>query len=216
LTDTLKRSNRRSLALFAAANAGAATFITSGVPITWEWYAVGRAVAVPSLCALVVSVGLWLLPTSTKETLVFWRRGPSRLPSSRAFSEIARSDPRIDVASLRKRIGDFPRAPGAQTARWYRLYRLHAQEPAVVDAHRAFLLFRDMTALCVLMLALLCVLGLLLSLPLTRALIAASGLLVEYVLLATAGRNAGTRLVGNALAIEASQPPSKAATGGPT
>ena len=208
MTDTLKGKNRRLLALFAAANAGAAAFLTAGLPAATHWTVVARALAVPGLSALIVGVATWVLPARVKETLVFWRVGPSRLPSSRAFSKIAKNDPRIDTNRLRKRLGEFPRTATAQTAKWYALYRLHVTEPAVVDPHRAFLLFRDMAALSVLMLVLLGPLMLLMNLPLQRVLAASLGLGLEYVLLAVAAANAGARLVANVLAIEASAPQS--------
>jgi hypothetical protein len=65
-----------------------------------------------------------LLPSNTKASIVFWRFKDA-LPGHRAFSEHAEADPRIDMAALKKRIGEFPQSPRDQNSCWYRLYQKH-------------------------------------------------------------------------------------------
>src|ERR1700730_9284409 len=63
----------------------------------------GIIVAGVPLLAIVLS---GVLGDTWKARLVFWRWN-NPLPGCRAFSELLASDPRIDVASLRSRLGEF-------------------------------------------------------------------------------------------------------------
>jgi hypothetical protein len=92
-----------------------------------------------------------LLSSDTKARLVFWRWAHP-LPGSFAFSRYAQRDSRIDLAALEKRVGPFPSEPREQNARWYKLYKSICNEPAVIDAHRYFLLTRDYSGIAFLLL----------------------------------------------------------------
>ena len=106
----------------------------------------GKLVALPAALALVIGILSWAVPKSWKETMVFWRIH-NCLPSSRAFTQIASRDPRIDRPHLTHKYGHLPSEPAQQTALWYSLYRKNAEEVAVEDAHCAYLRYREMTAL---------------------------------------------------------------------
>jgi len=153
--------------------------------------------------ALVLGVISWILPAAIKETMVFWRVGPHRLPSSKAFTVVAPADPRIDMARLTTRLGTLPHEPEKQNALWYATYRKHDKELSIMDANGAYLLYRQMAAL-VPFIAFVSF-GLALALASARGNLEVVGviLLLEYVVLVFATRNAGTRLVSNFLAVEA-------------
>src|ERR1700674_5428940 len=186
---TLKQRNRPQLVVFLIANVmsiGAALFGLNAVAALFAEFPrgnpanLGKVVVLPAIAALVLGIISWVLPASFKETLVFWRVGPSRLPSSKAFTVIAPADPRIDMANLTARLGTLPAEAGAQNALWYAAYRKHEKEPPVVDAHSAYLLYREMAALvpfiaCVMF-------GLAVAVPAARNHLAAVGslLLLEY------------------------------------
>jgi hypothetical protein len=226
VSKTLKSQNQAQLVLFVIANACAMAVLLAGWDgfITFasqvlkgNWALIGRMLGLSAVAGLLVGIASWALPRNLKEILVFWRVGLHCLPSSRAFNEIAKSDPRIDVEQLRARVGEFPTTAAEQSSRWYSIYRRHDEEPAVEDANRAYLLYRDMTSLVPIM-VLVTIASILVLHPSPPNWIAALGILLcEFVLLVSAARNAGARLVANVLAIEASVRPTNgpvsAATG---
>ena len=99
---------------------------------------------------IVTTVANGLISAEAKARLVFlrWRHA---LPGHRAFSKYAASDPRIDVAKLKKVCGNkFPEDPVEQNRTWYRLYKAVEGNPSVVQVQRDFLLMRDYAALAAL------------------------------------------------------------------
>lgn len=144
-----------------------------------------------------------LLGPLTKARLVFWRWS-NPLPGSFAFSRHAARDPRIDLAALRSSLKVWPSAPHEQNALWYRLYKLVDNDPAVVDAHRYFLLTRDYTAIAFLLLLVATPLGLA-FLPARSAAIYGGILLLQYLLGRQAASNYGVRFVTTVLALKASK-----------
>lgn len=217
MSKTLKQQNQVPVLLFALANACVLAATLAG----WEnftafvseaskgnWSVVGRSLGVPAIAGLVAGIASWVVPRKLKETLVFWRIGVRCMPSSRAFSKIALVDPRIDVERLRARMGEFPASPSEQSSRWYAIYRKHQKEPAVEDANRAYLLYRDLTSLIPVVGLAAVIVGLAIAQPTARQ--SWVGVIVilslEFLLTSVAARNAGIRLVANVLAIEASEP----------
>jgi hypothetical protein len=209
---TLKQQNRPQLVVFLAVNVigiGAALFGLNAAATLFAEFLhgnfanLGRVIVLPAMSALVLGIISWLLPAALKETVVFWRVGPRRLPSSKAFTVIAPADPRIDMSKLSARLGKLPAEPETQNALWYAAYRKHGKEPAVIDAHGAYLLYREMTALVPFIACI--TFGLAIAAPVARnnLVVVGSLLLLEYLVLMLATRNAGARLVGNVLAVEA-------------
>jgi hypothetical protein len=216
VSKTLKQQNHVSLLLFALANACGITVLLAG----WDNFAafvseiskgnlslIGRTVGVTAIAGLIAGIASWVVPRKLKETLVFWRVGPRCMPSSRAFSEIAHADPRIDVVRLQARVGGFPVSPAEQSSRWYSIYRKHEKEPAVEDANRAYLLYRDMTSFVPIVGLAVIIVTRFVALPAQQRnwIGVAAILLLEFLFIAVAARNAGTRLVANVLALEASE-----------
>lgn len=151
--------------------------------------------AIPVLVVLAAAV----LSAHVKACLVYWK-WIEPLPGHRAFSQYGPADTRIDMDALRKNVGALPTQAREQNALWYKLYRKVGSEVGVADAHKAFLLFRDMAAISFLLLiattAVLIAVG-------TRGstILTAAGLFgVQYVLTVLAARNSGIRFVTTVLA----------------
>lgn len=161
-----------------------------------------KAATVPSIFSLIIGMAGWAIPGPWKEALVFWRTGAKALPSSEAFTKLAARDPRIDVRKLRSRLGALPREPAKQTALWYSLYRKHSDNSSVEDAHRAYLRYREMTALIPLLLIGCAGLFLWRGESLRSLAICGALLILEYLIVLSAARNAAIHLVTNVLAIE--------------
>ena len=110
------------------------------------WFRASISAAAPVIVLLLSS----LLSSDAKAILVFWRFRDT-LPGHRAFSVHAMKDSRIDMEALRKNVGAFPDAPREQNTTWYRLYKKVESEVIVAQAHRHYLLFRDLAALSLLL-----------------------------------------------------------------
>lgn len=141
-----------------------------------------------------------LMPQDFKYVLVFWRVRDV-LPAHRAFTLYVPGDPRIDSAALRARVGVFPTDPRDQQTLWFRLYQKYKSEPSVVDAHRPFLIFRDLAALSFLLAILVTVMlyALGFSIAAWSTLTVFAG---QYVLAALASRQAARRFVCTVLSLE--------------
>jgi hypothetical protein len=136
-----------------------------------------------------------------KARLVFWRwKNP--LPGCRAFSAIMVTDPRIDAARLRSRLSPVPSEPKEQNAAWYRLYKAHADKQTIREAHRAYLLTRDMAALAAVFAVSFSIGGFIAAIGWKVAALYSGALLAQYVIVATSARNYGSRFVANVLAEE--------------
>ena len=212
---SLKARNLKWLTLLAVADAvllGALASIPTApggvVALVME------RIAWSSLAPLAVLLLVNVLPHDIKSMLVYWKpRGV--LPGCEAFTKHARQDIRIDMAALARHVGVFPSAGAEQNALWYRLYKQVSAEPDVVDAHRHFLLYRDMAVLT---------LGVIVLAPLALAwfrapatvwLGTAAFLIVQFLLTAISARWSGIRFVCNVLASHAAGSPVPAVpTGG--
>jgi len=154
-------------------------------------------VSVPIL-AIVLS---GILGDVGKARLVFWR-WTHPLPGCRVFSELLKTDPRIDEAALRVKIGEFPTEPHAQNSLWFKLYRLHSAAPRVLEGHRIYLLTRDMAAIAAVFAVLLSTVVLVGPASYKIAGLYALALSLQYFIIANAARNYGNRFVLNVLSEE--------------
>jgi hypothetical protein len=156
------------------------------------------AASVP-LLAIVLSN---ILGDQAKARLVFWR-WHHPLPGCRVFTELMARDPRIDVPTLKSKLGRLPREPHAQNTLWYRLYDERRADPKIVAAHRTYLVTRDLASISAAFVALLpCSLLAAGAGPYTVSLGYAGLLSVQYVFTASAARNYGKRFVLTVLADE--------------
>lgn len=145
-----------------------------------------------------------LISADHKAILAFWRlKHP--LPGSRAFSVHAPADHRIDLAKLKKNVGEFPVSERDQNSKWYGLYKQVDSDPSVVDSHKNYLLFRDIAAMSLLLVPVLPVVMYFSGVDSTRILVSAAWFLGQYLVTAFATRTTGIRFVQNVLAVHASK-----------
>lgn len=140
-----------------------------------------------------------LIPRPVKEVLVFWRLR-DRLPGCRAFSGVAKRDPRVDPTDLAVLLPVTPMTPTEENALWYRWLKSVETDPAIADSHRRFLALRECAVLLFLLALVSPVLALVPEAGRQVSLHLAIGCAVAYLLVAVAARNAGVRLVSNVIA----------------
>lgn len=141
-----------------------------------------------------------LAPSSAKDVLVFWRF-KDVLPGHRAFSVHAPSDPRIDLAKLKKNVGSFPEIPREQNAKWYGLYKQCASEVTVEDSHQNFLRYRDLAVLSLILTFFAPVVMFALRSSVGEAVAAAGIIGTQYLFAMIAARHHAYRFVTNVLAV---------------
>lgn len=145
-----------------------------------------------------------LISSDHKAILVFWHfQHP--LPGARAFSVHAPADPRIDIAKLKKNVGEFPSTERDQNSKWYGLYRQVDSDPSVVGSHKNYLLFRDISVMSLLLVPTLPLVMHFSGIDSTRMLASAAWFLGQYLVTAFAARTTGIRFVQNVLAVHASR-----------
>lgn len=171
--------------------------------VTLTQIGIGRAFAttvMPVIVLLIVNV----LPHDVKSMLVYWKP-LGVLPGCEAFTKHGPRDPRIDMASLKKNVGALPTESTEQNSKWYKLYKQVPSEPEVREAHKLFLMYRDMAVLS-LPLVTLVPLSLNVAGASNSTLALAAGLfIIQYLLTALSARWSGIRFVCNVLAIHSAR-----------
>jgi len=215
MSKSLKQKNQPQLIAFVVLNVLGLGAIALGLPhllslveglTKGNWAILGKLIAVPTALTLVTGILGWAMPRNGKEILVFWKTGKYCLPSSRAFTLLGPRDPRVDMQRLKLRQGPLPTSAEEQTALWYRMYRLHADDVSIEDAHGAYLRFREMTTLTLALLVSSVGSFLWFHVPGQRLALGCVLLVIEYLFLMLAARNAATHFVSNVLALEGSGP----------
>lgn len=203
---SLKSLNMKWLVLLAAADVLFVLLfvvpdLLNGVTLTQV--GIGRVLTttvMPVVVLLIVNV----LPHDVKSMLVYWKP-LGVLPGCEAFTKYGPRDPRIDMAALKKNVGALPTESTEQNSKWYKLYKQVPNEPEVQEAHKLFLMYRDMAVLS-LPLVLLVPLSLNAASVSNSALAFAAGLfVVQYLLTALSARWSGIRFVCNVLAIHSAR-----------
>jgi hypothetical protein len=149
--------------------------------------------------ALTRLVLLGLIPARIRDRLVHWRWAHP-LPGARAFTKIGPADPRVDMKKLRKKYGQLPVEPGKQSRLFYMIYKTHAEDVGVLDAHKSYLAARDIS---IINLSLLIILPPLAAMALhdpKRTGTYALALFFVYVVTCVTAQIYGVRLVENSLA----------------
>ena len=207
---TLKQKHQPYIITFIAVNAVALGLLFVGRQrvsdlITsftrGDWSFIGKLVAVPAVITLLTSAVGWAFSKRIKELLVFWKLR-NCLPSSAAFTQVGKSDPRIDLEQISHKYGNLPTEPAAQTALWYRIYRLHESQPSVEDAHGAFLRFRELSAFSVVVLLIGFAGAAIFARHNREVWSFLPVFLLEYLVMMFAARNAARHFVTNVLALE--------------
>lgn len=145
------------------------------------------------------------VPQLWKARLVFWK-WENPLPGSQAFSKFAFLDERINIEKLKQLVPNFPTAPREQNSLWYSIYQRFRNEVSVADAHKAFLLHRDLATLSVL-LCLVSILVLCIFLDYSAAAVGkvSAVFVIQYVLTMLSARFSGQRFVCTVLAVYSTQ-----------
>lgn len=150
------------------------------------------------IASLAIIVLDGVVPNGLKDFFVFWRR-PHPLPGHRAFTVIAKKSPdTIDLKVLRKYANPLPKVPAKQNKLWMDIYEKYQDHPSVTQVHRAYLLTREMTSLCVLFALLFPTVLYLIQVDKPDHVFALkyfAVLFVQFILIATSSRSYGNGLV---------------------
>lgn len=180
------------------------------VPGLIETATTSRIVMVRSVTSVLLPIMPLLLvhtlPHLAKARLVFWRWSYPN-PGSRAFSVYLYRDDRINAEQLRKNVGAFPSEPREQNARWFSLYKQSENEASVLDAHKSFLLYRDIATVSFLLLIITAVAFPLFGFSGVKTGQAIFVLATQYFLAAAAGRFTGERFICTVLALHSLKKP---------
>ena len=141
-----------------------------------------------------------LLSADTKARVIFWRFSHP-LPGSRAFSIHLKNETRADPDQLVNRWGVLPDDPAEQNRLWYRIFRDVENEVRVYEAHRGWLIARDLTGFSFLFLVIFGTATLISDVPWTTASFYLSILAVQYLATMITARNLGIRFVRTVLAV---------------
>jgi hypothetical protein len=155
------------------------------------------AVGIPIL-AIVLSA---VLGDRGKARLVFWR-WTNPLPGCRVFSELLKTDPRVNMSVLHSKLGEFPTTAHDQNSLWFSVYRRRSTAPRILEAHKMYLLTREMAAIAAVFTLLFAAILFLGTIDLKISGIYIAALVLQYLLIATAARNYGNRFVLNVLSEE--------------
>jgi len=148
----LKKRNVPTLVVFLIWNV--ALFLVASNGMSGFWVSIQQRISELKaqdslfcfLTPIVLAVACGLLPPSWKATLVFWRFKDA-LPGCRAFSVLAKRDPRIDDSLIQKNLTVKPQTPRDENSTWYRWYKTVQDHITVQESHKQFLLNRDMTGI---------------------------------------------------------------------
>lgn len=203
---SLKSLNMKWLVLLAAADVlfvllFVAPDLLNGVTLTQ--IGIGRVLTttvMPVIVLLIVNV----LPHDVKSMLVYWKP-LGVLPGCEAFTKYGPRDPRIDMAALKKNVGALPTESTEQNSKWYKLYKQVPNEPEVQEAHKLFLMYRDMAVLSLPLVALVPLSLNVASVSNSTLALAAGLFVVQYLLTALSARWSGIRFVCNVLAIHSAR-----------
>lgn len=203
---SLKSLNMKWLGLLAVADVLAVLFFVAPELVrdaSLTQVGIGRVLTttvLPVVVLLIVNV----LPHNVKSALVYWK-SLGVLPGTEVFTKYGPADPRIDMAALKKNVGTLPVDPTEQNTKWYKLYKLVSNEPEVIEAHKLFLMYRDMAVMSLALAALVPVTLLVVGAALLATWLAAGLFVLQYLVTALSARWSGIRFVCNVLAIHSAR-----------
>jgi hypothetical protein len=170
---------------------------------SWSNVAVMRGL-VTILLPVIVLLLTGILSHEIKARLVYWK-WTNPYPGCEAFSRHGPADARIDMVALKKNVGDLPSDAAEQNKKWFKLYKLVGDDKAVVEAHKLYLMYRDMAATSLPLVGLV-PLGLWLSGAPPNALwITVLVFAIQFFVCCLGARNSGKRFVCNVLSIHSTK-----------
>lgn len=201
---SLKTQNLVPLSALALLQLLAAYFVTQGTMNLSQLNSLASTGGASLALSVVTAWFSYLLPTDIKNSLVFLRL-KCALPGHR-FIELSRVDSRIDFELLKRRIPNFEALCEdslQQNQYWYReIYRPIVNELEVASVHKAYLLYRDATAISLISIMILGAAQFLF--PSISGLINPKGLIVLalfFIGFAAAANSTGRRFVTTSVAI---------------
>lgn len=203
---SLKSLNMKWLVLLAAADVlFVLLFVSPGLlnGATLTQIGIGRVLSttvMPVVVLLIVNV----LPHDVKSMLVYWKP-LGVLPGCEAFTKYGPRDPRIDMTALKKNVGALPSESTEQNSKWYKLYKQVPNEPEVQEAHKLFLMYRDMAVLSLPLVALVPLSLNVAGFSNSTLALSAGLFVIQYLLTALSARWSGIRFVCNVLAIHSAR-----------
>lgn len=154
---SLKTQNLVPLSALALLQLLAAYFVTQGTINLSQLNSLASTGGATLALSVITAWFSYLLPTDIKNSLVFLRL-KGALPGHR-FIELSRADSRIDFELLKRRVPNFEALwedSIQQNQYWYReIYRPVVNELEVASVHKAYLLYRDATAISLICLVIL-------------------------------------------------------------
>lgn len=181
---------------------------------TWNQLAVMRGLATTVLPVLVLLL-TGLLSHNVKTILVYWRiKNP--MPACEAFTRHGPADVRIDMVALKKNVGALPTDPAEQNKKWYKLYKMVGDDKAVVEAHKMYLMYRDMVAMSLPLIVLVPISLYFSGVTASAVWITAAFFAVQFVACCLGARNNGARFVCSVLSVHSTRKITVAKTSGVT
>jgi hypothetical protein len=197
-SDSLKAANMKWLVMLAVLDVAVVLLFVAPELVSASTTAILRAGSTAVLPVVVLLLS-GLLSHDAKARLVYWRIA-NPLPGSQAFTKHAAADARIDMKALAKNVGSLPTDPGEQNAKWYKMYRQVGDDATVVQAHKLYLMYRDMAAMSLLLMPLVPAALWLAGVPPASRWITGGLFAAQYIVCAICARHSGTRFVCNVLA----------------
>ncbi len=186
--------------------------LTYALTPDWRWGAAEPKMIIGGLTTVLSPPMLYMMTSvlspELKAAIVFWKTR-YHLPGYSAFSRHLKEDSRIDADAVAARRGPLPSDPDAQQRLWYKIYRDHRNDEAVLDANRRYLTFRDLAVVSLMVTVAAPITLTVFDLGFARGPVAAVFCL-QYLGASVVARVAGVRLVRTVLAIEGTQADSAA------
>lgn len=145
-----------------------------------------------------------ILKTDYKNWIIFWKfKQP--LPSYRVFGHLVKNDHRIDFNELSTKYNPLPVDPELQHKLWYKLLKTHPDDEIILQSHRDYLLYRDLTAIIFLMSVVNFIIFIALKIiGRNISILIILVFLSEYIILVVAARNKAERFVLNVVSCDLS------------
>ena len=204
-TKSLKETYRWHLRSFVALNALVffALFTFDDIILAFQLRQLAGLVTPNAALALTLPlVTLFLdgiVPAYWKAVLVY-RRFVDPLPGTEAFTEHGPADTRVDMKALGKKYGPLPDDANEQNRLWYKLSKVVGGRPSVAEAHRGFLLTRDLASISFVVVPLGAILGAVLRIGVSQWSVIVAALTLQYLGLSLVAANKGRRFVTTVLA----------------
>lgn len=203
---SLKSQNMKWLVMLASLDVLVVLVFTAPEFIedaSWGTVAVMRGL-VTALLPVAVLLLTGLLSHEAKARLIYWNWN-NPYPGCEAFTRHGPADARVDMVALKKNTGELPTDPSEQNRKWFKLYRKVVDDRTVVEAHKSYLMYRDMASVS-LPLVFAVPVGLYLAGGSTAAIFITGTLFAAQFLACCMGaRHSGKRFVCNVLAIHSTK-----------